>query len=332
MNRTVAVLRLPSIAGRFLILTVTMLFPALPAVQPAAASPADQRAGSSAPRSDPARAIPLGSVRYIRRGLLVRPPHHAAEKGKVNMPLFDRYFLETGPGQAASIRFRDGTTLYMSQRTDVTLSSRHVTSVRRGEIDQVVAQGTDHRVKAAHAEAVARGTNFDVRVTKRGALYVVAHGAVEVRNARGAVLVLPDHKTFVAPRKAPQPPTPANSQATIAWANTMPPANIVEVTSVSSNAFQVTFVSKQPGQGRVMFGPGPGCLALVEVGTRDAGSGTTRHSVLVSGNDSPGTVGNIGLSPGARYFFQVATVTSSGTEIDNNHGKCYTVTIPRALR
>jgi phosphatidylinositol-3-phosphatase len=96
-----------------------------------------------------------------------------------------------------------------------------------------------------------------------------------------------------------------------------------------TQGFSVTFSSANPGQGMVLFGSGPKCLGLVEVGTRDFGAGTTTHTVLVTGNDLPGTVGDIGLTPGATYSFEVITVTKSGVEVDNNGGSCYSVTISK---
>jgi hypothetical protein len=63
--------------------------------------------------------------------------------------------------------------------------------------------------------------------------------------------------------------------------------------------------------------------------TQDQGSGTTQHTVQVTGNDLPSTVGNIGITPGATYFFEVVTMTASGKEVDNNGGSCYSVTIPK---
>jgi phospholipase C len=66
-------------------------------------------------------------------------------------------------------------------------------------------------------------------------------------------------------------------------------------------AFEVSFTSSTSGQGEVYFGSGPGCQGLVEVATRDAGTGTTDHRVLVQGNDLPGTVGDNGIVPGATY-------------------------------
>jgi hypothetical protein len=52
------------------------------------------------------------------------------------------------------------------------------------------------------------------------------------------------------------------------------------------------------------------------------------HSVTVRGNDLPGTVGDIGIEPGATYWFETVTATRAGAEVDNNDGKCYSVTIP----
>src|SRR5205807_6527974 len=80
----------------------------------------------------------------------------------------------------------------------------------------------------------------------------------------------------------------------------------------TDQAVVVNFTSTKPGQGLVRFGSS--CAALVGTATRDRGAGTTVHSVLVMGNDLPGTVGDIGLVPGESYFYDVVTVGSSGTE------------------
>jgi hypothetical protein len=66
----------------------------------------------------------------------------------------------------------------------------------------------------------------------------------------------------------------------------------------------------------------------VEVATQYRGAGTTSHTVTVTGNELPGTIGNIGLIPGATYSYELVTVTRSGTEVNNNGGSCYQVTIP----
>jgi arylsulfatase A-like enzyme len=90
--------------------------------------------------------------------------------------------------------------------------------------------------------------------------------------------------------------------------------------------FTVTFTSSQPGQGMVYFGSGPGCNGLVGVATQDSGAGTTYHTIVVRGNDLPGTVGDNGIVPGAIYWYEAATATSSGQVVDNNSGQCYKVT------
>lgn len=98
----------------------------------------------------------------------------------------------------------------------------------------------------------------------------------------------------------------------------------------TSGSFVVSFSSAQPGQGEVYFGSGPGCTGLVEVATQDRTAGTTTHTVHVTGNDMPGTVGDNGIQPGMTYSYKVVTVTKSGTETDDNNGTCYSVTVPTA--
>lgn len=91
---------------------------------------------------------------------------------------------------------------------------------------------------------------------------------------------------------------------------------------------EFVFSSTAPGQGEVYFGSGPRCAGLVEVATGDMHPGTTQHAVAVTGNALLGSVGNNGIQPGATYRYEVVTVISSGTEVDNNSGACYSVTMP----
>lgn len=95
-----------------------------------------------------------------------------------------------------------------------------------------------------------------------------------------------------------------------------------------SASFTVTFTSAAPGQGYVLFGSGPGCSGLVMTATSDQGAGSTKHTVVVTGNDLPGTVGNVGIVPGVTYYYEVVTTSSTGTETNDNGGKCYSITIP----
>lgn len=107
----------------------------------------------------------------------------------------------------------------------------------------------------------------------------------------------------------------------------IPPSASASAIPLSQTAgFAVTFYSQHAGQGTVLFGPS--CNALVETATNDLSAGTTTHTVLVTGNDLAGTVGNIGLTPGASYYYEVQTFSlAGGVEIDNNGGKCYTETV-----
>lgn len=113
-----------------------------------------------------------------------------------------------------------------------------------------------------------------------------------------------------------------------ALASAVPTASTSNTGTTAS--FRVAFSSAAPGQGMVFFGSGPGCAGLVEVATRDLHPGTTGHTVVVTGNDLPGTIGDNGIQPGMTYSYEAVTVTNSGTETNNNGGTCFTVTIPKA--
>jgi sugar lactone lactonase YvrE len=99
--------------------------------------------------------------------------------------------------------------------------------------------------------------------------------------------------------------------------------NVPQVTQGSS--FTVNWTSKTAGNGMVLFGTGPGCTGLVEVATADRGAGTTSHTVTVTGNDLPGTVGDVGIQQGQTYWYETVV---AGQTADNNGGTCYSVTIP----
>jgi lysophospholipase L1-like esterase len=95
-----------------------------------------------------------------------------------------------------------------------------------------------------------------------------------------------------------------------------------------AHGFMVTWYGTA-GTGEVYFGSGPGCTGLVEVATRDLQpAGSTTHIVYVTGNDLPGTVGDIGIVPGVKYQYEAVTVGSGGGTTDNNGGKCYTGMLP----
>lgn len=134
------------------------------------------------------------------------------------------------------------------------------------------------------------------------------------------------------PQTASPISSPPFTPVPVPSATPMPTPGVVTVVSAASGtgpaSFTVRFSSRLPGQGEVYFGSGPGCVGLVEVATRDLYPGATQHAVEVTGNDLPGTVGDNGIIPGVTYWFEVVTVTGSGMEVDNNAGRCYSVTIP----
>jgi hypothetical protein len=96
----------------------------------------------------------------------------------------------------------------------------------------------------------------------------------------------------------------------------------------SISRFTVDYTSAKPGAGSVHFGSGPGCSGLVETALGDQGAGTTHHWFVVTGNDLPGTVGDVGITPGTTYWYETATTTGSSVQVDNNNGHCYSVTVP----
>ena len=242
---TVSVKRRTSI----LVLIAAVLTPLAPVpVLQAAAVRSLMPAGHSRLAQEPAtRAGPprLARVHYIYRGLAVQPPQRSRARGRIGDPLFDRYFLQTTANQKASIRFQDGTFLHMNQQTDAVLRTPHLTVVERGEIAEYLAPGTDHRVQTATAVAGAIGTTYDVRVNGGTAIFVVLHGALQVANQSGAVVVKSNQQTTVTAHNAPAPPSPVDARAVFAWTNGIPAPDLGEDVALDANGGVVVGSSSQ---------------------------------------------------------------------------------------
>jgi mannose-6-phosphate isomerase-like protein (cupin superfamily) len=189
----------------------------------------------------------VASVRYIRRGLSVTPPHKPRQKGKLRMALYSAYDLQTAALQMASINFADGTLLHMNQRTDAVLRSANITAVKQGEIAQVVVPGTNHRVQTAAAVASAVGTIFDVRYRKKVMTVIVVEGAVLVSDKKGSVVVKSGQETTVKKGKAPTAPKIVDAAAAITWSSPIPPAPGPPLMNIAldANGGQVVDVSSQ---------------------------------------------------------------------------------------
>lgn len=95
-----------------------------------------------------------------------------------------------------------------------------------------------------------------------------------------------------------------------------------------SASLLLAFSNPQPGRGEILFGPGPGCNGLTETATQERGTGLTIHEVRVLGDDLHGGAGPV--LPGSTIWYEVVILTGGGTLVDNNGGRCYSVTVPSA--
>jgi hypothetical protein len=177
----------------------------------------------------------IAQVRDIFHGLSVAPPHKQVVKGKKKMKLYALYGLGTGHGQKASIGFVEGTVMQLNQLTDVVLTSPHLTTVQKGEVQEVVKPGSNHQIQTSTAIASAVGTIFDVRILKNHkAVFTVLEGALKVKNKKGSSLVKTDQQSVVNPGKAPSPPQPANVQA-LNWTSNLSTPNLGQNLALDAN-------------------------------------------------------------------------------------------------
>lgn len=171
----------------------------------------------------------LARVQAILRGLGVKPPARTLHHGKVADPLYARYLLATGKRQKASLRFGDGSIMYLNNRTDVELRDPFTSIVRAGEVDQADARGT-HRILTATASVTALGTNLDVKIVRGVVFVTVVSGRVSVRNAGARVLVGKNQQTVVRRRRPPSGPRRVNARKIIAWTNDFDSDGWIDIT------------------------------------------------------------------------------------------------------
>jgi hypothetical protein len=167
----------------------------------------------------------LAKVRAIKRGLQVAPPSRQYSKGKVKESLASKYAVRTGKKQLASLGFFDGSILHINQLTDAVLRSPSVTTLKRGEVDQITEPGSNHKISTAVAVASAIGTEWDTRCTKKLCVFTDVEGAVLVQGKVGApVTITTGQQTTVRKGKAPTRPTAADAAAVTSWVHVLPPA------------------------------------------------------------------------------------------------------------
>jgi hypothetical protein len=177
----------------------------------------------------------IAAVRDIYRGLTVTPPNRSGQKGKKKMKLYALYGLGTGKGQKASIGFIEGTVMQMNQFTEATLTSPHVTTLKQGEVREIVKPGSNHQIQTSTAVGAAVGTIIDIRILKNHrTVFTVLEGALLVKNKKGSTIVKTDQQTVVKPGQKPSPPQPANVQA-LTWASNLSTPNLGENLALDAN-------------------------------------------------------------------------------------------------
>jgi len=220
-------------------ISVLLLASAVDSLQPARASTL-RAVSSSATAASGGR---LAKVRAIKRGLSVAAPKGQFAKGKVKQPLFSRYGVRTKRRQLASLAFNDGTILHVNQLTDLVLRSSNATLVKKGEVDQIVQPGTDHKIATPVAVASAIGTEWDTLCRKALCIFTVVEGVIRVTAKNGqSVLVRAGQQTTVRKGKSPTAPSAADGGAATAWVHALPPAPVTlgENLALDSNGGQVT--------------------------------------------------------------------------------------------
>lgn len=187
----------------------------------------------------------LGQVRYIKRSLMVQPPGARRERGRVNMALFNQYFLATGANSKASIGFLDGSVIHMKDHTNIVLRNPHLTKLVRGTVAEYLAAGNDHRIQTATGQAGAIGTTFLVNTTGNKSTYIVLHGALQVSNNFGKVVVKSGHESTTVPDRAPSLPTKADARAAFAWTAGIPTPDLGEDVALDANGGRIVGFSSQ---------------------------------------------------------------------------------------
>lgn len=177
-----------------------------------------------------ATARQVATVRFIKSGLSVTPPHKKASRAKLHQKLYGAYRLQTKAAQKASLAMADRSFLHINQRSDLTLRSATVTAVRQGEVYVIDALGSHHTIQTATVSAVAIGTEYDVLVQllrgKPQTVISVVKGSVLAQNAGGSVQVGAGERLTVRSKTAIPAPIPLPAGAGLNWISGIPAPSV----------------------------------------------------------------------------------------------------------
>jgi len=159
----------------------------------------------------------IARVETISAGLQVQHRGGRPQQAVNKMPLYTGDILSTRSKQGGSVQLCDGSTLYLNDRTQVTLRSSTEVVEKSGQIAEVVQQKSVHRVTTATGEASARNALLEVTTRHQRSTVIDGRGSVQVQNKHGRVRLKRNQETITASNRAPHPPTKVDAQQTLSW-------------------------------------------------------------------------------------------------------------------
>jgi len=118
---------------------------------------------------------------------------------------------------AGQLRLSSGVAVDLNSGTVLELFDPNSLYMHAGEVYVVARPGTGFTIKTKSANVRVAGTRFTVLVQDDSTRVTVVEGAVEVRNAKGKVMVNPGQAASVAKGSAPRPPVATDPAKAIGW-------------------------------------------------------------------------------------------------------------------
>jgi transmembrane sensor len=128
----------------------------------------------------------------------------------------------TGVGETASVLLEDGSQVHLDARSAIAMSydagERRVVLLRGEALFEVAKDpARPFVVEAAEGTVTARGTAFDVALTREGARVTVTEHSVDVRSGGGDVTVAEGSETSYGRDRAAEAPRRVDVEAATAW-------------------------------------------------------------------------------------------------------------------